>query len=178
MLKQIKLATKRSDLNGFSLAEATITTAIIGTLSSIAYPVYLNATNVSTQRMAQAEIVAIPPIISAYTNETGILPTTWDDLASISVIATNSGPATGDINTPIILATSKYELTIEGPTESIYTLTATPLIKGTEDDEIAVNPDTEIENIFGIQSCFNISNGASDIKRGKLSEIADTLNCG
>lgn len=167
-----------SHKDGFSLTETIVTTAIIGLASSIAYPVYLNATNISTQRMAKTEIVAIPPIISAYTNETGILPTTWDDLASISVIATNSGPASGDINTPIILATSKYELTIEGPTESIYTLTATPLIKGSEDDEVAVSPDTENENIFGIQSCFNISNGASDIKSGKLSEIADTLNCG
>jgi len=164
---------KRSYLNGFSLAEAMITTAIIGTLSSIAYPVYLNATNVSTQRMAKAELIAIPPIISAYTNETGVLPTSWDDLASISVISTNSGPATGDINTPIILPTSKYELTIEGPTESIYTLSATRLIKKHEDDEVAVNPD-----IFAIQSCFNISNGASDLKSGMLSDIKDKLNCG
>jgi len=172
-----KIEFKKGAL-GFSLAEATITTAIIGTLSSIAYPIYFSAINTSTQRMAKAEVVSIPPIISAYTNETGVLPTTWDDLASISLITSNSGQASGDINTPIILPTSKYELTVEGPTESIYTLTATPLIKVTEDDEAAVNPDSENENILGIQSCFNISNGASDIKSGKLSEIADTLNCG
>ena len=178
MLKQIKLASKGSGLNGFSLAEATITTAIIGTLSSIAYPVYFSAVNTSTQRMAKAEVVAIPPIISAYTNESGELPTSWDDLASISVISTNSGPATGDINTPIILPTSKYILTIEGPTESIYTLSATSLIKEPDDDEVAVNPGAEEVNIFAIQSCFNISNGASDLKSGMLSDIKDKLNCG
>ena len=171
--KQNIKTKKIGNIDGFSLTETIITTAIIGLASSIAYPVYLNATNVSTQRMAKAEVVAIPPIISAYVNETGVLPTSWDDLASISVISTNSGPATGDINTPIILPTSKYELTIEGPTESIYTLSATPLIKKHEDDEVAVNPD-----IFAIQSCFNISNGASDLKSGMLSDIEKTLNCG
>lgn len=178
MLKQIKLARKGSDLNGFSLAEATITTAIIGTLSSIAYPVYFSAVNTSTQRMAKAEVVAIPPIISAYTNETGLVPTTWDDLASISVISTDSGPATGDIKTPIILRTSKYELKIEGPTKSIYTLIATPLIEKTEDKEVADNPDAEEVNTFAIKSCFNISNGASDVKSGILSDVEDKLNCG
>jgi len=169
---------KIGHIDGFSLTETIITTAIIGLASSIAYPVYLNTTNISTQRMAKAEVVAIPPIISAYVNETGVLPTSWDDLAIISVISTNSGPATGEISTPIILPTSKYELTIEGPTESIYTLSATPLIKKSEDDEVAVNPDVEEVNIFAIQSCFNISNGASDLKSGMLSDIKDKLNCG
>ena len=178
MLKQIKQTKKRNGINGFSLAEATITTAIIGTLSSIAYPIYFSAVSTSTQRMAKAEVVAIPPIISAYTNETGVFPTTWDDLASISVIMTNSGEATGDIKNPIILPTSKYELTIEGPTESIYTLTATPQIKKTKDDELAVNYDAEEVNIFAIKSCFNVSNGASDLSSGLLSKIEDKPNCG
>jgi len=48
-----------------------------------------------------------------------------DDLQAVM---TNNGPATGDLNTPITLPNSIYDLSIEGPTESVYTMTATRVI--------------------------------------------------
>ena len=68
--------------------------------------------------MAKATLVSIPPIIGAYIDETGELPTTWDDLSSIAVVMTSSGPATGSLKLQSNFQEPIYELTIEGPTKS------------------------------------------------------------
>lgn len=177
MLKQNQQAKRRMTQKGFSLTETVITTAILGTIASISFPIYFRATNVTEQRMAEAEMTAIPPIISAYINETGEIPSTWDDLSSISAIMTNSGPASGPIETPIILQSSNYELKIEGPDNSIYNLTATSPIKEVKSTDPETNVPTEEVDVFAISSCFNVSNGASDLERGNISEIKENLNC-
>lgn len=177
MLKQNQQFKRMMTQNGFSLTETVVATAIFGTIASISFPVYFRAINVTEQRMAEAEITAIPPIISAYVNETGETPSTWDDLSSISAIMTNSGPASGPIETPIILQSSKYELKLEGPNNSIYNLTATSPIKEVTIAEPEANKPAEERDIFAIRSCFNVSNGASDLDRGNISDIEENLNC-
>jgi hypothetical protein len=92
---------------------------------------------------------------------------------------TNNGPATGDLGTPITLPNSIYDLSIEEPTESIYTLTATRVVDRIEPDTDEDNGNISNDKYkFAIKSCFNISNGASDLKSGDLSDIENTLNCG
>lgn len=158
--------------NGFTLTEAVITTAIVATLGSIAYPNYANNNHSIKQSEAKATITSIPPIIGAFIDATGEPPSTWDDLSSIAAVMTNNGPATGDIETPITLPNSIYDLSIDGPDESVYTLTATRVV-----DRDKEEPNAE-EYQFAVKSCFNISNGASDLKSGDLSDIENTLNCG
>ena len=169
--------------NGFSLTEMLVTAAIVGTLSSIAYPSYVNSNNKSKQSEAKATMQAIPPIIGAYIDATGETPTTWDDLSSIAAVMTNNGPATGDLTSLITLPNSIYDLSIEGPTESVYKLTATrvfdrlnasPEIEEEEEEEES----EDVQYKFAITSCFNVSNGASDLITGNLSEIENELNCG
>jgi type II secretory pathway pseudopilin PulG len=171
MFNQSQRPKDRNPLDGFSLAEAIITTAIIGTISSIAYPTYINVNNSAKAKNAEAMITTIPTTIGAYIDETGEIPDTWEDLSNISVIMTNNGPAAGPLSTPITLPRSNYNLTVKGPTNFVYTLTATRLIDVADEDEEEVNN-------FAIKSCFNISNGASDLKSGDLSDIEKTLNCG
>jgi prepilin-type N-terminal cleavage/methylation domain-containing protein len=158
---------------GFSLPEALIATSIIGILGSIAVPKYYDQIQQSNNKEIQSKVASIPTVIGAYIDAIGELPTKWDDLSSIAAVMTNNGPATGDLTTPITLPNSKYELSVAGPTESIYILTATRLVhKNIEDPE-------EVEqNRFGIYSCCNVSNGASDLKSGNGIEIKATLNCG
>jgi prepilin-type N-terminal cleavage/methylation domain-containing protein len=164
--------------NGFSLTEVVITTAIVGTLSTIAYPTYIDSSNKAALANVQAKLVSIPPIISAFIDETGEAPTTWQDLSSIAVVMTENGPATGNLDTTISIPKSNYGIEVRGPTESIYTLTATPLIeKAKESDELASDTSSS-EDIIAVKSCFNIKNGASDLRSGNLSEIENTLNCG
>ena len=170
MLKQPQWPKGKNPLDGFGLTEVIITTAIIGTISSIAYPTYVDVNNTAKAKNTEAIITTIPTTISAYIDETGEIPSTWDDLSNISVIMSNNGPASGPLDTPITLPSSNYILTIKGPTDYIYTLTATRLIDILEEEE-------EEDNKFAIRSCFNISNGASDLRSGKLSEIENELNC-
>ena len=180
LAEKILVKAKLSSLkSGFTITEAVVTTAIIATLGSIAYPNYTNSNHKTKQSEAKATITSIPAIISAFADATGEAPTTWDDLSSIAVVMTNNGPATGDLETPITLPNSIYDLSIEGPTESVYTLTATRVID--RDDGNSDNEDENVSNEefkFAIKSCFNISNGASDLRSGDLSDIANTLNCG
>ena len=157
---------------GFSLAEVLITSAIIGILGSVAYPAYTNANDSAKLTEAKANILSIPPIIGAYIDTTGEAPTTWDDLKTITAIMTNNGPATGDLTSPITLPSSIYSLSIEGPAESVYTLTATRVVNREKEEP------NEEEYQFAIKSCFNISNGASELKTGNLNDIEEKLNCG
>ena len=158
---------------GLSLPEVLITTSIIGTVGSIAFPKYIDQINQGSNQEVKAIVATVPSIVSAYIDATGELPTEWDDLSSIAAVMTNNGPATGQLSSPIILQKSNYELSIEGPTNSIYSLTATPQTLRNTDEPGEAN-----ENRFGIYSCFNVSNGASDLKSGNGIEIKATLNCG
>jgi prepilin-type N-terminal cleavage/methylation domain-containing protein len=157
---------------GFTLTEAIITTAIIGTLGSIAYPNITKSNDNSKLANTKASLLSIPPIIGAYIDATGEAPSTWDDLSSITSVMTNNGPATGELETPITLPNSIYDLSIAGPTESVYTLTATRVIDKTNDNL------EEGAYKYAIKSCFNVSNGASDLRSGNLTDIESELNCG
>jgi type IV pilus assembly protein PilA len=159
--------------NGFSLAEIAISTAIVGALSSIAYPSYTNANNSAKLADAKAKMLVIPAIISQHIDDTGEAPTTWDELSSVAVVMTSDGPATGDLNTPITLPNSIYDLAITGPTDSVYTMTATRVIDRNKEEEDDVKKYT-----YAIKSCFNVSNGASDLRTGDLTDIESELNCG
>jgi len=164
---------KNSTNSGFSLTEVMITTSIIGLLSSVVLPSYMDSIKNNDRKEVQSFVATVPTIMGAYIDATGELPAKWDDLASIAAVMTNNGPATGELSTPITLPNSKYELSIEGPTESTYNLIATPRIIRNTDE-----PDEPDEKRFAIYSCFNVSNGASDLKSGDGIEIKATLNCG
>jgi len=179
MSEQKVRTLKISRKSGFTITEAIITSAIIGTLASIAYPSYTNANNSSKLANAKASIQSIPPIIGAFIDATGEAPSTWDDLSSIAAVMTNNGTATGDLETPITLPSAIYDLSIEGPTESVYMMTATRVVDRIEPDTDEENENTSNDKYkFAIKSCFNVSNGASDLRTGNLTDIESELNCG
>lgn len=168
--------------NGFSITEVAITTAMVGTLGSIAYPNYIASHGRAKCSEAKATMMSIPPIISAYIDATGETPTTWGDLLSITAVMTSDGPATGDLDKPITLPKTNYELTVEGPSESTYLLTANCYVK-TPAGNSAANKEETAANLkdaerYKIRSCFNFSNGASDLTKGSGTDPANTPNCG
>jgi prepilin-type N-terminal cleavage/methylation domain-containing protein len=173
MIKKKPIPNRWITKNGFSLAELTISTAIIGALSSIAYPSYTNMNNSAKLADAKAKILAIPSIIGQYIDETGEAPTTWDELSSVAAVMTTDGPATGNLDTPITLPNAVYDLSVAGPADSVYIMTATRVIDRKKEE----NEDGK-KYTYAIKSCFNVSNGASDLRTGDLTEIENTLNCG
>ena len=176
MIKKNQRANTHKRKGGFSLTEVIVTTSIIGILGSIAYPNYIKNQNNAKLATTKATIQSIPPIIGAYIDATGETPSNWDDLSSIAAVMTNDGPATGDLATPITLPNSIYDLSIERPADSIYTMTATRVIdkNGGEANE----EENREKYKYAIKSCFNVSNGANDLRSGNLSEIEKELNCG
>ena len=170
--QQKKQIQAKRRIKGFSLPEVIITASILGVLGSVTYPAYTNANDSAKLAETKAYILSIPPIIGAYIDATGEAPTTWDDLSTIAAVMTNDGPATGDLTSPITLPNSIYDLSVEGPTESVYTMTATRVA-----DKIN-NGAKEKEYQYAIKSCFDVSNGASDLRAGTLADIENELNCG
>ncbi len=173
MIKKFPSPNTCRPKSGFSLAEIAISTAIIGTLSSIAYPSYTNANNSAKLADAKAKTLVIPSIIGQHIDETGEAPTTWDELSSVAAVMTTDGPATGNLDTPITLPNAVYDLSVTGPTDSVYIMTATRVI----DRESEENEDGK-KYTYAIKSCFNVSNGATDLRTGDLTEIESKLNCG
>ena len=147
--------------SGFTLTEVMITTAIVGILSSIALPNYLNQVNRSRQNEAASTISQIQTTIASYADEFGVLPNSWSELNDTSAVMTDDGPATKDNFQAIKLAGGYYNVSIDS-TDNLFTITAT------RDDEPNLN----------IVACVNLTNGASDINKGTNAAAASAPNCG
>ena len=179
MPKQKHQTKSNKHSGGFSITEILITTTIVGTLGSIAYPNYIASQQKARCSEAKATLMTIPPIISAYIDATGEAPTTWENLSSIAAVMSNDGPATGNLNTPISLPSNNYELSVEGPSESTYLLTANCFVKTPASDPANQEEQNLKEAaLYKIRSCFNVSNGASDLTSGSGTDPNNTPNCG
>ena len=147
--------------SGFTLTEVMITTAIVGILSSIALPNYLNQVNRSRQNEAASTISQIQTTIASYADEFGDLPTSWSELNDTSAVMTDDGPATANTFEAITLSGGYYDIEIE-PVGNLFTITA-------KRDE-APN--------LNIVACVNLTNGASAINKGTKTAAASAPNCG
>ena len=151
----------RTNKTGFTLTELMVTTTIIGILSSIALPSYLNQVNRTRQREAASTISQIQTTIASYADEFGVLPESWAELNETSAVMTDNGPATSKNFQAITLAGGYYDVAINN-TDNLFTITAT------RDDEPNLN----------IVACVNLTNGASGINQGTKAASASAPNCG
>ena len=148
---------------GFSLAELLITTAIIGILSSIALPNYLNQVNRSRQNEAASTVAQIQTTIASYADEFGVLPKSWAELNDTSAVMTDDGPASADSFEAITLAGGYYDVKIDNSNnDNLF------IIEATREDEPNLN----------IIACVNLTNGASGINQGTQTAAASAPNCG
>ena len=113
-----------ANLNGFTLAEIMITIIIVGILSSIALPNYLNQVNRTRQNVAASTIAQIQTTIASYADEFGVLPTSWSELNDTSAVMTDNGPAFSDNFDQITLAGGYYDVVISN-NDNLFTITAT-----------------------------------------------------
>jgi len=138
-----------------------ITIVIVGILSSVALPNYLNQVNRTRQKEAASTISQIQTTIASYADEFGMLPSSWAELNETGAVMTDDGPATKDNFQAITLAGGYYDVAINN-TDNLFTITAT------RDETPNLN----------IAACVNLTNGASGINQGTKAEAASAPNCG
>ena len=154
--------TKCKTSKGFTLTEMLIAVSIIGMLSAIAIPNYLNQACRSKSSEAIASIGSLKAIIAAYIDETGVFPNTWDDLSTITALMTNNGVASGNLSNPITLPSGSYSLSVNGPTNTVY--------------EMLAERTDSCEN-RSIRACLDVGSGASDLTRGDGNTDAPAPIC-
>ena len=124
---------------------------------------YLNQVNRSHQNQAASTIAQIQTTIAAYSDEFGILPSSWADLNDTSAIMTDDGPATEDNFEEVTLSGGYYDVTINNPNnDNLF------IIEAKREDEPNLN----------IIACVNLTNGASGINKGTKAAAASSPNCG
>jgi type IV pilus assembly protein PilA len=148
--------------NGFTITETIIATTIVGLLSAVAIPNYVGQLCRAESSEAETTIGSIQSIIAAFVDETSELPTTWNELTSIAAIMTNNGQAKGNLSTTITLPNGKYSVSVTGPADSAYNISASRTDGCPNRDIIA---------------CIDLSNGASDLERGNGTTNAATPIC-
>ena len=180
---------KASD--GFSLSELLISVSIVGLLSSIAIPNYLNQIERSRQNEASATITQIQTTIATHADEFGSLPTSWAELNSTSAIMTTSGPATQTNLIPITLSGGNYKIGLDNNDNLFSIVGAKAEIQGDalENCLKEINKKTTITDDksscqelgrLPIFACINLTNGASSLIKGSASEERKVTkpNCG
>ena len=138
-----------------------VTIAIVGILSLVALPIYVNQVNRSRQNVAASTVAQIQTTIASYADEFGVLPESWAELNETSAVMTDNGPATSKNFQAITLAGGYYDVAIDN-TDNLFTITAT------SHDEPNLN----------IVACVNLTNGASGINQGTKAASASAPNCG
>ena len=148
---------------GFTLMEILVAVSLVGVLSSVALPNYLNQVNRTRQNEAASTISQIQTTIASYADEFGVLPESWTELNDTSAVMTDDGPASADNFEEITLAGGYYDVRIDNSNNGNLFI-----IEATREDEPNLN----------IIACVNLTNGASGINKGTKSAAASSPNCG
>ena len=179
-----------SQRSGFTLPEILTAISIVGVLGSIAIPSYTKQLSRGCQSDSISIINQVMMQAQAYNDEFGNPASGWSDLDKIATLMTKHGPALGTSFQPIPLQTCDYNLWgKQDGNDYLFAVTKKNII-GTPSPMFPVEPepngDGEIVprpsvagDEFNVVGCLNVATGASDIKRGKGSELAyvDDLTC-
>jgi prepilin-type N-terminal cleavage/methylation domain-containing protein len=148
---------------GLTLPELLISVAIVGVLTAIALPNYMNSIKATRQKDVANQISNIETSIGAYREEFLSNPSSWDALSRISPVITNNGGAKGSTFTPITSPNGgAYTIAISS-SGNLFSLTGTPLSSGSSK--------------WDIKSCLNTQTGLSDIKLGNGNTVAANPVC-
>ena len=92
-------------------------------------------------------------------------------LLAVIETVTNLGACPGELGASTIVWSASFNLLV------ITVLSIYAVSEETDTDEDNENASNDRYK-FAIKSCFNMSNGASDLRTGNLTEIENKLNCG
>lgn len=158
-------ATSTRSSDGITLPELLIAVVILGIISSVALPNYLNAIKASRQKDVASQISQIQSAIQGYREEFLSNPTGWSELARITPVATNNGSASGTSFSAITsINGGHYTITVGIQDQDLLSITAMANGQGSSGS-------------WDIKSCLNTKRGLSDIKLGSATAGAAAPNC-
>lgn len=134
----------------FSLTEVLVTVTIIGILSAVAVPNYINSLNKGRQSDVATQVSQIQAGIQAYADEFLIGPSGWSELGRVTPVITSIGVASGSSFSEITSAGGDYTITLTA-SSSTYQILASATKAGAN---------------WNIAACVNTSSGASLLNRG------------
>ena len=159
---------------GFSLPEILVATSIVGILSAISIPSFVNQMSKGKQGEAHSLITQVLAQTSAFNDEFGTPAEGWDDLDKMATIMTSGGRASGSDFSTINLPGGHYSLS-GSRVGNRYEFKAAAIQGG----GIAPSPDPggpSSNSKYNIVACINVATGASDIQAGSGSFAATTEN--
>jgi prepilin-type N-terminal cleavage/methylation domain-containing protein len=154
---------KRSLELGLTLPELLISVVIVGLLSAIALPNYMNSIKATRQKDVANQLANIQTSIEAYREEFLANPTSWDGLARITPVSTNNGSAKGNSFSPITSPNGGYYTITISSSGNLLSLSGTPVSNGSSK--------------WDIKACLNTQTGLSDTKLGNGTTAAATPVC-
>lgn len=134
---------------------------IIGILSSIAIPGYINSLNRGRQSDAASQVSQIQAGIQSYADEFLIAPSGWSELNRVTPVMTSSGLAAGGSFDVITSPSGDYNITITS-SGTAYLIQANAIKAGAN---------------WNIAACVNTTSGASQLSRGSGSAPPATPAC-
>jgi len=154
---------KRSKEQGLTLPELLISVVIVGLLSAIALPNYMNSIKATRQKDVANQIANIQTSIEAYREEFLANPTSWEGLARIAPVSTNNGSAKGNSFSPITSPNGGYYTITISSAGNLLSLSGTPVSSWSAK--------------WDIKACLNTQTGLSDTKLGNGTTAAATPVC-
>ena len=156
-------ALKQWTSEGLTLPELLISVAIVGLLSAISLPNYMNAIKATRQKDVANQISNIATSIGAYREEFLTNPSSWDDLSRMSPVITNNGGAKGNTFTPITSPNGGYYTIAISSSGNLLSLSGTPVSSWSTN--------------WDVKSCLNTQTGISDLKLGDGTTAAANPLC-
>ncbi|MDA9739862.1 prepilin-type N-terminal cleavage/methylation domain-containing protein [Synechococcus sp. AH-736-M20] len=146
---------QRINAGGFTVIELVMAVAIVGTLSAIAIPNFMNSLLYARQKEAELTIATLQTAAMAFVEEYGRSPEGWNDIDRVQPVQTKNGAASGDTFAEITLMSGHYK--IEGSTnatDGIVSFTGSP---------VSTENSIKKRNVLG---CINTRSGLSNLKLG------------
>ena len=139
--------------NGFTLSELMTVISIIGILSAVAVPKYLQQVQKARQSDTTNQINQILTTIQAYREEFLEDPSGWNDLARITPVKQEQGVAKG----------GSYSA-ISSPNGGHYSI---QVQKGSKSNPFAItaHPKQRKQTGWGIKACINTETGVAEVRR-------------
>ena len=97
---------------GFSLSEVLVTVSIIGILSSISFPSYMNQMRRSSQRETETIVSLVIVHTVSHSDEYGMQAEDLDDLDDVTATMTDTGTVPGTTFAKITLSTEQQQFAV------------------------------------------------------------------